>query len=283
MLSYLAMASNESPSYLDSILFWKSAGFNQFLGNIVTGIIVLIIGSIILKIILASVKKVLKRSKRISDLLSDYLIKIFGILGWILIIVTVLSQFGIDMAPMIAGLGITGVVLGLALKDSISNFFAGFMIILNEPFRKKDYVEIGSYSGTVESMDLICVKLRTPDGKSITLSNNLVWASPVTNYSDTDKRRLSLVVGVPYDTDLKVAKKVFVDLISSYSEVLSEPALQVEILELADSSINFVVRAWVKPGDFWPVNFRFNSEITGKLAEKDIYLPFPQLDVNITK
>jgi small conductance mechanosensitive channel len=187
------------------------------------------------------------------------------------------------MAPMIAGLGITGNVLGLALKDSIANFFAGFMIILNEPFRKNDYVELGAYAGTIKAMDLMCVRMRTPDGRNVTISNNLVWATPVTNYSDTDKRRLSLIVGVPYDTNLKAAKKVFVNLINSYPEVLSEPAPLVEILELADSSINFVIRPWVKPADFWTITYRFNAEITGKLAEKDIYLPFLQLDVNLQK
>jgi small conductance mechanosensitive channel len=286
MLSYLAFASDAasgSSNYMDAVMFWKSAGFTLFLSRILTGILVLIVGWIILKIVLSVLRKLLNKSKKTSDLLNDYLIKIIGILGWIMIIITVLSQFGLDMAPLIAGLGITGVVLGLALKDSIANFFAGFMIILNEPFRKNDYVEIGSLSGSVLAMDLMCVRLRTPDGKYVTISNNLVWATPVTNYSNIDKRRLSLVVGVPYDTDLQVAQKVFVDLINTYTEVLSDPVPTVVIVELADSSINFGIRPWVKPEDFWSVSFKFNSEITGKLAEKNIFLPFPQLDVNIQK
>jgi small conductance mechanosensitive channel len=286
MLSYLTLASDVaagSSNYLDAAMFWKSAGFASLVSNLLSGILILILGWIVLKIVLSILRKVLKRSKKISDLLNDYFIKICKILGWIIILITVLSQFGIDMAPMIAGLGITGVVLGLALKDSIANFFAGFMIILNEPFRKDDFVEIGSFSGSITGMDLMCVRMRTADGRNVTISNNLVWATPVTNFSNTERRRLSLVVGVPYDTDLKVAKKIFVDVITSYPEVLLDPAPTVEIVELADSSINFGIRPWVKPEDFWAVSFRFNSEITGKLAKKDIYLPFPQLDVNIQK
>lgn len=286
MLSYLSLASDvstNSSSYLDTSMFWNPEGIALFLSNLFSGIIIFLVGCIILKIALSIIKKILKKAKNTSALFNAYLLKILKIIGWVIIIVTVLSQFGIDMAPMIAGLGITGIVLGLALKDSISNFFSGFMIILNEPFRKDDYVEIGSYSGTVKAMDLVCVKLYTPDGKYVTISNNLVWATPVTNYSDTDKRRLSFVVGVPYDTNLQTAKEVFVDLVNSYPEILKEPAPAVEILELADSSINFGIRPWVKPEDFWGVTFKFNSEVTGKLADKNIYLPFPQLDVNIKK
>jgi small conductance mechanosensitive channel len=199
----------------------------------------------------------------------------------VLLLLTVLSQLGLDMGPMIAGLGISGIVIGLALSDSISNFFAGSMLILNQPFTKGDFVALGAFNGTVKEMDLASVKLVTPDGKNITISNNLVWGSPVTNFSNMEKRRVDIIVGVPYDSDLKVAKEIFTNVITSYPEVLDEPGITVEIAELADSSINFAVRPWVKTADYWKVMFRFNGEITGKLAEKEIYLPFPQLDVHL--
>ena len=235
------------------------------------------------KIVVSIVKKTLRRSKRLSELFQDYITKIVKILCWVVLLVTVLAQLGINMAPMIAGLGITGVVLGLALKDSISNFFAGFMIIINQLFRKGDYVQLGSLSGTIKSMDLMSVKLSTPDGKNITVSNNIVWGAPVTNFSDIDKRRVDIVVGVPYDCDLKVAKQVLSDLINSYPEVIQDLGVTVEISELADSSINFVVRPWVLPSNYWPVLYRFNSEVVGKLAEKNISVPFPQMDVHLDK
>ncbi|MDC7237860.1 MAG: mechanosensitive ion channel family protein [Sphaerochaetaceae bacterium] len=280
---FIALASSANNNILQSLQFWNSDGFSVFINHLIYAIVVLLIGWIVLKIILNTLKKVLERSKKLSDLLQDYFLKIVSILGWVIVIVTTLAQLGIDMAPMIAGLGITGVVLGLALKDSISNFFAGFMIILNNLFRKGDFVQLGSLSGTVKSMDLMSVKLATPDNKNVTISNNIVWGAPVINFSDIDKRRVDMSVGVPYDCDLKVAKQVFVDLISSYPEVLKDMAVTVEIAELADSSINFVIRPWVLPADYWTVYFRFNSEITPKLAEKGIYLPFPQLDVHLDK
>jgi len=223
------------------------------------------------------------KAKSISDLLGEYIVRIVYVVGWILLVLTFFTHLGIDMGPMITGLGVTGIVLGLALQDSLSNFFSGFMIILNQPFRKGDYIEVGAYSGTVKSMDLICIQLTTFDGKLITMSNRVIWNAPIMNYSFTDKRRVNIVVGVPYDTNLLDAKQVFMDIINTYPEVLSDPAPAVEINELANSSINFVVRPWVRPEDYWKVFFRFNGEILQKLAEKNIFLPFPQMDVHHDK
>lgn len=280
---FMALAAEgSSGSIIESLQFWKSSGFSALINNVVSGVVVLILGLIVLKVLLGVLRRGMKRSTKISELLQDYLMKIISIVGWVIVIITVMSQFGIDMAPMIAGLGITGVVLGLALKESISNFFAGFMIILNDLFQKGHYVQFGSIAGTVLSMDLMSVRLKTPDGKAITVNNNYVWGSPITNFSDTDKRRIGIDVGVPYDCDLKVAKQVLLDLITSYPEVLEDPAVNVQVAELGASSINFTVRPWVLPGDYWTVLWRFQSEVVGKLAEKGIEVPFDQLDVNFS-
>lgn len=293
MMSLLALASTTATkasqsgfdlfsSYFDSIKFWQNIGFASFLNKIVTGLIIVLIGWVALKFILKGLLKIFVKAKNVSDLLGEYIVRIMYVVGWIILILTFLTHLGIDMGPMITGLGVTGIVLGLALQDSLSNFFSGFMIIINQPFRKGDYIEVGSYAGTVRSMDLICIQLTTFDGKLITMSNKVVWNAPVMNYSFTDKRRINLVVGVPYDTDLSVAKDVFKSMIASYPEVLSDPLPTIEINELASSSINFVIRPWVRPEDYWLVYFRFNGEVTQKLAEKNIYLPFPQMDIHIT-
>lgn len=289
MISLIAIAStadsnidwSSTLSNFDSIKFWESTNFYNLINKIFTGLIILFFGWIVLKIILKTIQKVFHRAKNMSDLLSEYILKVLDVIGWIILISTFFAHVGIDMGPLIAGVGITGIVLGLALQDSISNFFAGLMIIFNEPFRKGDYIEVSSLAGTVNSMDLVCVQLTTFDGKLITMSNKVVWDSPVTNYSFTDKRRIGFQIGLPYDTDLKLAKQVFLDLINSYPEVLTDPEPTIEINEFADSSINFVIRPWVKPEDYWNIYWRFNGEILGKLAEKNIFLPFPQLDIHI--
>lgn len=268
-------------SYFDSIKFWNNDGFFTLLNRIITGLIIVLFGWAILRFVLKGLLKLFLKATTVSDLLGEYIVRIIYVVGWIILILTFFTHIGIDMGPMIAGLGVTGIVLGLALQDSLSNFFSGFMIIINQPFRKGDYIEVGAYSGTVKSMDLICIQLTTFDGKLITMSNRVIWNAPIMNYSFTDKRRVNLVVGVPYDTDLKVAKEVFTNIINSYSEVLSDPPPTIEINELANSSINFVIRPWVRPEDYWNVHFRFNGEVTQKLAEKNIFLPFPQMDIHI--
>lgn len=267
-------------SLLETLQFWKGQGFVAFSTNLLTGILIFIISWIILKIILRSFKLVLNKSKNLSELLITYILKILSVIGWIIIIITFLQHIGINMGPLVAGLGVTGVVIGLAFQDSLSNFFSGAMLVINEPFRKGDYIEVGSLSGSVASMDLMCVTLNTPDGKRITMSNKLVWGVAITNYSYTTKRGVSITVSVPYNADLAVCKEVFTEMIASYPEVLSDPLPIIEVHQLADSSINFLLRPWVKPEDYWKVYWRFNSQVVGKLAEKGISVPFPQLDVH---
>lgn len=261
----------------------KGDGLVMFLDKLIGGLFIILIGWIILKLAQRSLRLLFKKSSKISSLMNDYVQKIFSVIGWVIILGTFISHIGVDMAPLIAGLGVTSVILGFAFQDSLSNFFAGAMIVLNEPFRKEDYIEVGSLSGTVKNMDLMCVTLSPPDGKKITLSNKYVWSQPIINYSYTTKRGVSITVGVSYSSNLKVCKQVFEDMLASYPEVLDDPKPIVEVQGLADSSINFLIRPWVKPEDYWKVYWRFHSEVVEKLAEKGMSVPFPQLDVHFDK
>lgn len=274
------VSSTLSESLISNLKFWQAQGFKAFSISLLSGLLIVLVSWIVLKIILRSIKAVLNKSKNLSELLIIYIVKIISVLGWIIIILTFLQHIGINMGPLVAGLGVTGVVLGLAFQDSLSNFFAGAMLVLNEPFRKGDYIEVGSLSGSVASMDLMCVTLNTPDGKRITMSNQLVWGVAITNYSYTSKRGVSMTVSVPYDSDLSLCKSVFTDMLKSYPEVLADPAPIIEVHKLSSSSIDFLLRPWVKPEDYWKVYWRFQSEVVGKLGEKGITVPFPQLDVH---
>jgi small conductance mechanosensitive channel len=278
-----AASTTFTESLIENLKFWQGQGSKAFSLTLLTGILIFIASWIALKIILKSIKAVLSRSKNLSELMVTYIIKIISVIGWIVIIITFLQHIGINMGPLVAGLGVTGVVLGLAFQDSLSNFFAGAMLVINEPFRKGDYIEVGSLSGSVASMDLMCVTLNTPDGKRITMSNNLVWGVAITNYSYTTKRGVSMTVSVPYNADLTICKNLFTEILNSYPEVLSEPEPIIEVHKLADSSINFLLRPWVKPEDYWKVYWRFQGEVVSKLNEKGISVPFPQLDVHFYK
>lgn len=260
-----------------------SEGILNFLNNLIAGLFIILIGWVVLKILIRSLSLIMKKSNKISQLMIDYLRKIISVSGWVIIIVTFLSQLGVDIAPVIAGLGITGIILGFAFQDSLSNFFAGAMIVINEPFRKGDYIEIGSFSGTVKKMDLMCVTLSPPDGKRITIANKYVWAEPIINYSFTKNRGVSMTIGVSYDADLRVCKKLFKEMLEGYPEVLKDPSPTIEVHSLGDSSINFLIRPWVNPQDYWTVHWRFHGEVVEKLAEKGICVPYPQMDIHLDK
>ena len=251
--------------------------------TIIVAIVILIVAKILVSIIKHSILDFSKRSKKFSLIMAQLVWKLFSALIWIIAIIAVLGIFGIDLTPVLAGLGITGVVLGFALQESISSLFSGIMIALNSPFRVGDWVDIGDISGTVESMDLMCVTLSSGDNKKITMNNKNVWGNTIVNYSYIERRRLDMSVSVRYTDDLEKAKETIRNVLSGYSEILPDPATLVEVGSYNDSSISIYVRPWVKPADYWNVYWRFNSEILPALRANGIDMPFNQLDVHIVK
>ncbi len=267
--------------FVEKIDSWIQIGPVEFLVNVAIGLLIVLIGKLVIVGISRILKRALDRSKKINELMARFILKLVNVIGWIFLIIAFLGRLGLDMGPVLAGLGITGVVLGFAFQDTIGNLLSGVMIVINAPFRIGDYIETGSFSGTVSDMDMICVILSTPDNRKITISNKLVWGSPIVNYSNVDRRRLGLTVSVAYGTNLQLAKDTIWKILNSYSEILSDPAPMVEVNTLAASSIDFAVRPWTKPEDFWKVHWRFQGEIVDRLAEVGISVPFNQLDVHI--
>lgn len=267
--------------FVEKIDRWIQIGPVEFLVNVAIGLLIVLIGKLVIIGITRILKRALDRSKKINELMARFIVKLVNVIGWIFLIIAFLGRLGLDMGPVLAGLGITGVVLGFALQDTIGNLLSGVMIVINAPFRIGDYIETGSFSGTVSDMDMICVILSTPDNRKITISNKLVWNSPIVNYSNVERRRLGLTVSVAYGTNIQLAKDTIWKILNSYSEILSDPAPMVEVNTLAASSIDFAVRPWTKPEDYWKVYWRFQGEIVDRLAEVGISVPFNQLDVHI--
>ncbi|MBZ4673482.1 MAG: MscS Mechanosensitive ion channel [Spirochaeta sp.] len=267
--------------FVEKIDSWIQIGPVEFLVNVAIGLLIVLIGKLVIIGITRILKRALDRSKKINELMARFIVKLVNVIGWIFLIIAFLGRLGLDMGPVLAGLGITGVVLGFALQDTIGNLLSGVMIVINAPFRIGDYIETGSFSGTVSDMDMICVILSTPDNRKITISNKLVWNSPIVNYSNVERRRLGLTVSVAYGTNIQLAKDTIWKILNSYSEILSDPAPMVEVNTLAASSIDFAVRPWTKPEDYWKVYWRFQGEIVDRLAEVGISVPFNQLDVHI--
>jgi len=260
---------------------WMQLGPVSFIVSFFTGLLMVLVGKLLIAWLCRILKRSLARSKKINDLMARFILQLVNIIGWIFLAVAFLQHMGLNMGPVLAGLGISGVILGFAFQETIGNLLSGVMIVINAPFRIGDYIETGAFSGTVTDMDMICVILSTPDNKKITMSNKLVWGNPIVNFSNIERRRVELTVSVSYNTDLQVVREVVWKILNSYSEILPDPAPVVEVNKLNASSIDFVVRPWTKPADYWKVYWRFNGEILGKLTEAGVTVPFNQLDVHI--
>ena len=281
------MADADIVSVVDDISNGLSDGFHipKIVFSAIFAVLILIIAKIICTIVKHSLRKLAGRSSKFTLIMAQLVWKLVAAIVWIIAIVSVLGIFGIDLTPVLAGLGITGVVLGFALQESISSLFCGVMIALNSPFRVGDWVEIGQdgVAGTVIAMDLMCVTLATGDNKKYTVNNKYVWSNTILNYSYIERRRVDMSVEIGYSMDAEKAKKVLFDLVSSYPEVLSDPSPVVEVNEFGDSGIVIIVRPWVKPADYWKIYWRFNSEVLSTLHANGLDMPFNRLDVHLIK
>ena len=183
----------------------------------------------------------------------------------------------------IALLGAAGLAVGLALQGSLSNFASGVLIIVLRPFKSGEYIEAAGTAGSVDSVQIFATTLTTPDNKIVVVPNSAILGGNIVNYSRMPERRIDLTVGVSYAADLAKTKAVLEKVLQANSGVLEEPAPQVAVAELADSSVNLVVRPWVKSEDYWTVRFELMEALKNGLDEAGIEIPFPQMDVHLDK
>jgi small conductance mechanosensitive channel len=209
-----------------------------------------------------------------------------GIIQAAIMVATVLialSQVGIQTASFIAILGAAGLAIALALQGSLSNFASGVLIILFRPFRAGDFVEAAGVSGVVEKIEIFQTVLRSADNKRIIVPNSQITGSAITNYSAEKTRRVDLVVGISYDSDLKKAKELLEQILKADSRILVEPAPVIAVGALADSSVNILIRPWVNAADYWPVYWGTLEQIKLTFDEHQIVIPFPQMDLHLKK
>jgi small conductance mechanosensitive channel len=265
----------------DSLQSWVQKGPVAYMVTLITGLLMIIIGKLFIFWFCRFLKKAFSKSKKINDLMARFVLQVVNIFGWVILVILFLQHMGINMAPVLTGLGITGVILGLAFQETIGNLLSGVMIVIIAPFRIGDYIDSGSFSGTVTDMDLICITLSTADNKKITISNKLVWGNPIVNYSDMEKRRVDLLLSVAYGTEVQKVKDIVNAILATYPEILPDPVPMVEVHKLNASSVDFIVRPWTKPEDYWKVYWRFHGEICKKMADAGISIPFNQLDIHL--
>ena len=205
----------------------------------------------------------------------------YGLLAFV--IIAALGQLGIQTASFVAIIGAAGLAIGLALQGSLANFAAGFLILMFRPFKIGDYVEVAGTSGSVEKIMIFTTELKTPDNKKVIIPNGAVTAGTITNYSANDTRRVDLTFGIGYGDDIDKARAVLRGIVDADERILKDPAVTIEVVALADSSVNFVVRPWVKTGDYWPVYFHLQETVKKRFDEEGVSIPFPQRDVHLYK
>ena len=197
------------------------------------------------------------------------------------VVVAALGQLGIQTTSFIAILGAAGLAIGLALQGSLANFAAGFLMIIFRPFKVGDFVEAAGVAGVVKDMQIFTTTMKTGDNKTIIIPNAKISGDNIINYSAEENRRVDMTVGVAYDADLSKVRDVLNDIISKDERILSDPPSKVAVAELADSSVNFIVRVWTKNEDYWGVKFDATETIKNRFDEAGIGIPFPQHDIHI--
>jgi small conductance mechanosensitive channel len=207
-------------------------------------------------------------------------------LRWVLllfVVIAALSQLGIDTTSLVALLGAAGLAIGLSLQSSLANFAAGVMLIVFRPFTKGDFVEVAGTSGSVDNISIFTTTLTTPDNKEVIVPNGSVIGNNIVNYSARPTRRVDMVFGIGYGDDIKKAKELLEQIVAADTRVLAEPAPVVALGELADSSVNFLVRPWVNAEDYWSVLWDTTETVKLKFDEAGISIPYPQMDVHLDK
>lgn len=250
--------------------------------HIAAALAIFIFGRMVAKVIVRVLKKILGKAK-MDPILINFISSIVNTLLLLFIIVAALDQLGVDTTSLIALLGAAGLAVGLALQGSLQNFAAGVMMIVFRPFKAGDFVEVAGTAGVVESINIFSTTMRTGDNREIIVPNGAIYSGTITNYSARETRRIDLVFGIGYDADIRKAKEVLQQILDEDSRVLKDPASTIALSELADSSVNFVVRPWVKTADYWNVRFDITEQVKLRFDEHGISIPFPQMDVHMAK
>ena len=250
--------------------------------NIVTGIAIFVIGKWVVGLVTKAIRKLMQKQE-VDKTLETFVGNLVRMVLMVFVIIAAISAVGIQTTSLIAVLGAAGLAVGLALQGSLSNFAAGVLIVLFRPYKVGDWVEAAGISGAVVEVQILTTILKTGDNKQVIVPNSQIMNSIITNYSANDTRRVDMVVGVSYDDDLDKVRKNIEEIVAADDRVLDDPACLIAVSELADSSVNFVVRPWVRTADYWAVMFDLTEAIKKRFDAEGISIPFPQQDVHIHK
>ncbi len=261
---------------IDSVTLWLTT----YSIKIVAAVLIFIIGKWICRKITNLLTKLLEKNK-VDVTLIRFLDSILYYTLLVMVLIAVAGQLGINTTSFLTIVGAAGLAVGLALKDSLSNFASGVMLIIFRPYRVGDFVDAGGVSGTVQSVDIFNTILNSADNKKHIVPNANITTGVITNVTANDTRRVDLVAGISYDDDILKTKNILEKIIKSEKRILANPAYNIAVSELGDSSVNFIVRPWVKTADYWDVYFALTEAIKINFDKEGITIPYPQQDIHL--
>jgi len=248
--------------------------------KVIAAIAIFIVGRWVAKGFRSLTKKMLDK-RNVDPTITGFVRNLVYMGLLVFVIIAALGQLGIQTTSFIAILGAAGLAIGLALQGSLANFAAGFLMIIFKPFKVGDYIEAGGSAGTVEVIQIFTTTLRTPDNKTVIIPNAGVTGGNIVNWTVKGTRRVDMGFGIGYEDDIDKAKQIIIDVLSKDDRILKDPPMQIAVSELADSSVNFVVRPWATVSDYWGIYFDAMENIKKAFDEAGISIPYPQQDVHL--
>ena len=253
---------------------------SDYSGSILLALAVLVIGLVIIKLCMKIAEKALGRT-RLDPSIHKFILSVLRITLYVVLLVIILSCLKVPTAPLVTVLGAIGAAIALGLQGSLSNVAAGFLILINQPFKRGDYVDTNGYSGIVDNIDITCTTLQTVDNRTVILPNSSVLGSAIVNNTSELIRRVDVSFGISYGADIAHAKEVIMDVCRKNQYVLDKPEAFVGVGEHADSAVMLDLRAWVDTPNYLTAKYELQEQVKLAFDEAGIEIPFPQVDVHM--
>lgn len=249
--------------------------------DLVGAILILVIGWIAANWIQKKIRRWGKKSEKLDETLTTIFAKTAKVIIMVVVVIAVLQQFGVQTASLLAVVGAAGLAIGLAWQGTLSDVAAGIMILIMRPFKIGDAVEVAGTSGVVDEIGLVLTRMHTFDNVAMYMPNSDIWGTKIMNYATNDIRRVDMVFGFGYDDNMDRAMEIAREVLEADERVLEDPAPQIAVSELGDSSVNIIVRPWTAKENYWDLKFDVTKRIKERYDEEGLSIPYPQRDVHL--
>jgi len=271
------------PELWEQITAWLTNKGLSITANLLASLLILLFGWLAIRIVVTLVGKAVEKGGSRHSLFGNFARNATSKVCWIVLFVVILGKLGVDIAPLIAGLGVTGFILGFAFQESLGNLASGLMIAISEPFKIGDYVIVAGHEGTVLKMDMMAAVLATADNKKIVIPNKSAWGAPIVNFTALGRRRVDIKIGIDYSCDISKALRVALETVPGVPGVLADPAPTVSVASLDDSQVTLNIRPWAEGVNYWNVYNDTQVAIKTAFEKSGIDIPFPQLTIHLDK